>query len=148
VWLTKRGGGKTFCWNGWKAWQWPSSMKAYKSWSHGTSVFIHMASYEEIVQCRCQHAAIKIFFKNVFQTLCTTKWFLHSGHAMYLCARLQSSTPKTKNNLCFNGLYSWLYLKTLKMYMKMKLILDEKGNSKGQQIKHPNKKESAWAYKS
>jgi hypothetical protein len=32
--------------------------------------------------------------------------------------------------------------------MKMNLILDEKDNSKGQQIKHPNKKESAQAYKS
>jgi len=31
----------------------------------------------------------------------------------------------------------------LKMYMKMKLILDEKDKSKGQQIKHLNKKESA-----
>jgi len=34
------------------------------------------------------------------------------------------------------------------MYMKMKLILDEKDSSKGQQIKHPNKKESVQAYKS
>jgi hypothetical protein len=79
---------------------------------------------------------------------CTTKWFLHSGHAMYLFTRLHSSTPKMKNNLCSNGLYSWLYQMILKMYMKMKLILDEKDNSKGQQIKHPNKKEIVQVYKS
>jgi hypothetical protein len=33
------------------------------------------------------------------------------------------------------------------MYMKMKLMLDEKDSSKGQQIKHPYKKESVQAYK-
>ena len=102
-----------------------------------------MATYMEIVQCRCQHVAIKIFFKNIFQTLCTTKWFLHSGHAMYLLTRLHSSTPKMKNNMCSTGLHNWLYMNILKMYMKMKLILDEKDKSKGQQIKHLNKKESA-----
>jgi len=48
-----------------------------------------------------------------------------------------------KNNLCSNGLHNWLYLNILKMYMKMKLILDEKNNGKGQQNKHLNKKESA-----
>ena len=62
---------------------------------------------------------------------------------MYLCTRLHSSKPKMKNNLCSSGLRNWLYWKILKMYMKMNLILDEKDNR--QQIKHPNKKESAQA---
>jgi len=111
-----------------------------------TSVFIHMATYVEIVQCMCLHVAIKIFFKNISQTLCTTKCFLHSGYVMYLCTRLHSSKPKMNNNLRSNGLRNWLYWKILKMYMKMNLILDEKDNR--QQIKHPNKKGSAQAYKS
>jgi hypothetical protein len=67
---------------------------------------------------------------------------------MYLCIRLHSNTPKMKNNLCSNGLHNCLYLNILKMYMRMKLVLDEKDSSKGQQIKHPNKKVSVQAYKS
>ena len=63
--------------------------------------------------------------------LFTSKWFLNSGHAMYLCTRLHSSTPQMKSNLCSNGLHNWLYLNVLKMYMKMILIFNEKENSKG-----------------
>jgi len=32
-----------------------------------TSEFIHMATYVEIVQCRCQHVAIKTFLKIFFK---------------------------------------------------------------------------------